>query len=100
MAFTQIITVEGADDATLHTLLAKWDAEQAGVAPGYQGCRVFADDATGRHLIEVDFSSEEEARRNEKRPETEAYAKELRQLITGEPQYLDLRQVCSTYPDR
>ena len=62
MAFTQIITVEGGDDQALHGLMAKWDGEQSGVAPGYRGCRVFADDATGRHLIEVDFSSEEEAR--------------------------------------
>lgn len=100
MAFTQIMTVEGAEDQALHQLLASWDAEQAGVAPGYLGCRVLADDETGRHLIEVDFSSEEEARRNSDRPETQQWAKELGELITGEPTYLNLRQVCSTYADR
>lgn len=100
MAFTQLITVEGAEDQALHELLAKWDAEQSGVAPGYQGCRVLADDATGRHLIEVDFSSVEEARRNNDRAETQAWAKELGKLIEGEPAFLDLRQVCSTYPER
>lgn len=97
MAFTQAITVEGADDQALHGLLAKWDAEQSGVAPGYLGCRVFADDAAGRHLIEVDFSSEEEARRNNDRPETQTWAKELGELVTGEPAYQNLRQVCTTY---
>lgn len=100
MAFTQIITVEGAEDDALHTLLAKWHEEQAGVAPGYQGCRVLADDAGGRHLIEVDFASEEEARRNNGRPETEAWGKQLQELIKGEPAFADLRRVCSTYPDR
>lgn len=97
MAFTQTITVEGADDQGLHSLMAKWEAEQSGLAPGYLGCRVFADDPAGRHLIEVDFSSEEEARRNNDRPETQAWAKELRELVSGEPTYRDLRQVCTTY---
>lgn len=99
MAFTQLITVQGAEDQALHDLCAKWDAEQFGVAPGYQGCRVFADDATGRHVIEVDFSSEQEARRNTDRTETQAWANELGALIKGDPAYLDLRQVCSTYPN-
>lgn len=100
MSFTQIITVEGAEDDALHTLLANWHEEQTGVAPGYQGCRVLADDATGRHLIEVDFTSEAEARRNNDRPETQAWAEQLHELIKGEPTFADLRQVCSTYPDR
>ena len=100
MAFTQIITVEGAEDQALHELLARWDADQSGVAPGYRGCRVFADDATSQHLIQVDFAAEEEARRNNDRPETETWAKELRELVRGEPAYRNLRQVCSTYGSR
>jgi hypothetical protein len=97
MAFTQIITVKGADDQALHELMARWDADQSGVAPGYLGCRVFADEAASKHLIEVDFSSEEEARRNNDRPETETWAKDLRRLVQSEPTYQNLRQVCSTY---
>ena len=97
MSFTQIITVDGADDGTLHTLLAKWDAEQAGVAPGYRGSRVLSDDAQGRHIIEVDFSSEEEAQRNNDRAATREWAEQLHQVITGQPVYTDLREVCSTY---
>jgi hypothetical protein len=97
MAFTQIITVKGAEDQALHDHLAKWDTDQAGVAPGYLGSRVLADDATGEHIIAVDFSSEEEARRNNDRPETAAWASTLHDLIEGEPEYRDLREVCSTY---
>lgn len=100
MSFTQILTVNGADDAALHTLMAKWDAEQAGVAPGYLGCRVLADDATNQHLIEVDFSSTQAAGQNNERPETRAWAQQLQEIIDGQPQYRDLRLVCSTYTDR
>lgn len=98
MAFTQLITVKGADDAALHELMAQWDSEQSGVAPGYLGTRVFADERNGRHVIEVDFSSREEAERNNARPETQAWAEKLRGLIADEPEYADLRTVCSTYP--
>jgi quinol monooxygenase YgiN len=98
MAFTQIMTVEGADEQALHDLVAKWDADQAGIAPGYLGARVLADQKTaGRYLIVVDFTSEEEARQNSERPETNAWAEKLRELADGEPTYLDLREVCTTY---
>ena len=58
---------------------------------------MLADDESGRHLIEVDFSSEEEARRNEDRPATQAFAEQLQERVDGEPSYTDLRQVCTTY---
>lgn len=98
MSFTQILTVDGADEQALHDHVAGWDAEQAGVAPGYLGARVLADtDQSGRYLIEVDFSSEEEAHRNDDRPETAAWAEKLRGLVDSEPAYRNLRQVCTTY---
>lgn len=100
MAFTQIMTVDVGDEQALHDLVAKWDADQSGQAPGYLGARVLADDGADRYLIEVDFSSEEEARRNEERPETQAWADELRELVRGEPSYRDLREVCTTYGGR
>jgi quinol monooxygenase YgiN len=99
MSFTQIIEVEGVgDEQALHDLVASWDSEQADVAPGYLGARVFADQgAAGRYLVEVDFSSQEQAQRNSDRDETAAWATQLRGLTTGEPSYRDLRQVCTTY---
>lgn len=96
MPFTQLITVEGARDEALHELVSRWDAEQTGVAPGYQGARVFAGD-DGKHHIEVDFSSEEEAQKNNDRPETQRWAEELSGLTAGSPAYKNLREVCSTY---
>lgn len=50
--------------------------------------------------FEVDFSSKEEARRNNDRPETQNWVKELGNLIKGDPDYLNLCQVCSTYTER
>lgn len=100
MGFTQIITVEGADEAALHELVAEWDTDQAGVAPGYRGARVLADDEAGQCLIEVDFTSEEDARRNNDRSETQSWAASLGELVSSEPGYRNLRQVCTTYGDR
>ena len=99
MSFIQIIEIDGVqDEKAVHEHLATWHAEQQGVAPGYQGCRVLADQrAPGRYLIEVDFSSEEEAKRNNERPETEAWAARTRELAGSEPMHRNLRQVCTTY---
>lgn len=96
MSFTQQIIVEGADEKALHDHVAKWDSEQSGVAPGYLGARLLADGG-GRHLIEVDFSSEDQARRNNDRSETAQWAEGLKRLTTSEPSYRDLREVCTTY---
>jgi quinol monooxygenase YgiN len=98
MSYTQIIEIDAAGDAEgLQDLLAGWDAEQRGVAPGYIGARLLADAATaGRYLIEVDFTSQEEADRNNGREETAAWASTLRELARGEPTYRDFEQVYAT----
>lgn len=101
MSFTQLIEVDGVDEQALHQHVSAWDSEQKGVAPGYLGARVLADEGTpGRHIIEVDFSSIEEAERNNERPETESWATKLRELAEAEPTYRDTRRVCTTYGDR
>lgn len=98
MSFTQIVTIEGADEQALHEHVSNWDAEQSGVAPGYLGARVLADqEREGRYHVIVDFSSEEEAQRNNERPETASWAQKLDELAEGEPRYQNLRQVCTTY---
>lgn len=93
MSYTQVITVEGADAGALRDHIAQWHSDQAGVAPGYVGARVLAEEGSGRHLIEVDFASEEEARRNNERPETAAWAEGLQRLVSGQPSYQNLHEV-------
>lgn len=88
MAFTQIMTVQADSSQPLAELLQSWHREQQGVAPGYQGSRLLADrDRPGRYVIEVDFASEADAKENNERSETQAWADKLRQAATGEPEY-------------
>ena len=97
MAFVQTIEVQAADETSLRDHLASWHAEQGGLAPGYRGGRILADeDNPGRFVIEVDFSSREEAGRNNDRAETAAWASKLRELTTGEPRYVNYRLVSAS----
>lgn len=97
MSFTQTMEVQASDERALHDHVASWHAEQAGIAPGYERARVLADaKQSGRYVIEVDFTSPEEAARNNERPETKAWADKLGELVTGTPGYRDFRLVCTT----
>lgn len=90
MSFTQMMAVQTHDPDRLRELLAGWHEEQFGTAPGYQGARLLEDRSRpGRWLIEVDFSSYADAERNNGRPETQAWAEELRALVEEEPAYDD-----------
>jgi antibiotic biosynthesis monooxygenase (ABM) superfamily enzyme len=98
MSYTQIMELTGVrDPEALQDHVAGWDADQNGVAPGYLGARVLADqDGADRFLVVVDFSSEEEARRNSDRSETSAWAERLRALADDEPTYRNLESVYAT----
>lgn len=97
MSFTQMMTVRTSDAQRLRELIDGWHRDQHGVAPGYEGARVLADRERPDHwLIEVDFSSEEEARRNNDRPETQAWSDGLRELVDGEPEYRDFELAYAT----
>ncbi|MDQ4098466.1 MAG: hypothetical protein M3144_11440 [Actinomycetota bacterium] len=101
MAFVQTIEVEATDEVGLRDHLAAWHGEQAGLAPGYLGARILAEEAApGRYVIEVDFSSREEAARNNERAETTAWAAKLAELVAGEPRFTDYRLVYPTSEGR
>jgi quinol monooxygenase YgiN len=88
MPFTQTMSVHVDAAEPLVELIERWDRDQRGAAPGYQGARLLADqDNGGRYLIEVDFSSREEAERNNERAETQAWAEKLKGFVQGEPEY-------------
>ncbi len=97
MAFTQTMRVKSTSAKQLTELMAEWHDNQSGTAPGYEGARLLAErDGSGELVIEVDFSSEEEAKRNNDRPETKAWAERLKQVVDGEPEYKDFEVVYST----
>jgi quinol monooxygenase YgiN len=97
MSFTQMMTVRTDDADRLQSLIAGWHDEQHGTAPGYRGARILSDrEQPDRWLIEVDFSSREEAERNNERPETAAWAQDLRDLVEGAPDYHDYEVTFTT----
>ena len=94
--FTQTISVRCDDPAPIIELLEQWDLDQASTdIMGYMGIRVLADRGNpGRYLIIADFgvvdpdvSAAEEAARNNERPETQATAARMAELVDGEPEY-------------
>jgi quinol monooxygenase YgiN len=97
MPFTQMMAVQTSQPDRLRQLMDDWHSEQLGVAPGYERARVLADrQASDRWLIEVDFASVEDAERNNDRPETQAWARKLRDLADGEPEYHDFELAFAT----
>jgi hypothetical protein len=94
--FTQTIAVRCADPEALVALLEAWDEDQAATdIMGYMGTHLLADRAQpGEYLIvaefgvvDLDVPAADEAARNNERPETQAWAARLRELIEGEPVY-------------
>jgi hypothetical protein len=94
--FSQTITVRSKDPAPIVELLAEWDRNQAtSDIMGYMGTRMLADrEEPGRYVIIADFgvvdpdvAAADEAARNNLRPETQAWAARLLELIDGEPEY-------------
>ena len=97
MAFTQIIEVQSDDVEAVEKHVFDWDRRQKGIAPGYQSARILADrNRPGTYLIEVEFDSEENADKNDARPETNEWASQIRTLVKRDPSYRNLAEVCST----
>jgi hypothetical protein len=94
--FTQTITIRCDDPQPVIDHLASWDAAQATAdIMGYMGTRLLADRAhLGQYVIiaqfgvvDPDVPAADEALRNNRRPETQAWAARLLELIHGEPEY-------------
>jgi len=94
--FSQTITVRCDDPAPIVEMLAEWDLQQAtGDIMGYMGTRILQDrENPGQYIIIADFgvidpdvSAADEAARNNDRPETQAFAARLLQVVRGEPEY-------------
>jgi hypothetical protein len=103
--FSQTITVRCDDPAPLIALLEQWDVDQASAdIMGYMGIRLLADRETpGLYLIVADFgvvdpdvSAADEAHRNNERPETQATAARMRELVNGEPEFRDYDELYRT----
>jgi len=94
--FSQSIAVRCDDPAPIVAMLAQWDVDQASTdIMGYMGTRLLADrEHPGQYLIIADFgvvdpdvSAADEASRNNERPETQAFAARLLEVVDGPPEY-------------
>lgn len=97
MTFIQTIHIETDDIQPVQDLLRTWHAEQAGVAPGYQRARLLADESRSQsYVIEVDFSSKDEAQANNDRPETATWAQKLEKSVRNTPTFTNHELVFTT----
>jgi quinol monooxygenase YgiN len=103
--FAQTITVRCKDVDGLVALLEEWDRNQAAAdIMGYIGTHVLRDRSDPDHfvivaefgVVELDVPAADEAARNNDRPETQEWARRMRELIDGEPVYRDYDEVYRT----
>jgi heme-degrading monooxygenase HmoA len=96
MNYTQTITLRTEQPDVIQAMLAEWDRQQATAdIMGYIGTHLLADrDEPGRYIIVAEFavvdpdvSAADEAARNNERPETQAWAARLLEVVDGEPVY-------------
>ena len=94
--FSQTITVRCDNPGIIVEMITQWDIEQAKTdIMGYMGTRFLADrDTPGQYVIIADFGvidpdvpAADEALRNNERPETQAFAARLLEVVDGEPEY-------------
>jgi len=94
--FSQTISVRSDNPEIFIEMLEEWDLAQAtSDITGYMGTRLLADrDNPGHYMfvaefgiIDPDVTAVEEAQQNNERPETQAFAARLREVIDGEPEY-------------
>ena len=103
--FSQTIVVRCANPEKIVESLREWDRNQAASdIMGYMGTRVLADrENAGQFMIIADFgvidpdvTAAEEAARNNSRPETQAWARNLLNMIEGEPEYRHYDEIYRT----
>lgn len=88
MKFSQHIIVNAVDEDALLNLVRE---DSAAVPPGLTALRLLRfRDKPGRYAIQADFDSRESAEKSDERPETQAWAKRLREMIEGDPKYENL----------
>ena len=103
--FSQTMTMRCDNPMWLVELAQEWDIHQAtSDIMGYMGMRLLADrDDPGRYVIIADFgvidpdvSAADEAQRNNERPETQATAARLRELVHGEIEFRHYDEIYRT----
>src|SRR5439155_26940624 len=88
MAFIQAISFTTSRIEEIKALGQAFDRDQAPSAPGFRGTRILKDrDRTNAYMVIAEFDSYELAMENSARPETDAFAKRMAELVEGEVTY-------------
>jgi hypothetical protein len=104
--FVQTITFRCTDPERLVELCAEWDRKQAEVdVMGYTGSHILAErERPGYYMIVAEFgvvdpnaSAEEEAKRNNDRPETQEWYQHMVALTEGELVYRHYDEIYRTW---
>jgi hypothetical protein len=103
--FTQTIAVRSHNPDAMVALIEEWDRNQAASdIMGYIGSHILADrDRPGEYLLVAEFAvvelgvpAADEAARNNDRPETQEWARRMREVIDGEPVYANYDEIYRT----
>ena len=88
MAFVQTISFTSSRIEEIGAMARDFEAGEAGQAPGYRSSRVLKDrDRENAYMIVAEFDSYELAMENSARPETDAFAKKMAELVDGPVTY-------------
>lgn len=91
MKLSQHIVVEATDGDALLNLIR---GDSGSLPDGITGVRLLRfRDKPNKYLIQVDFHSSDSAEAASRRPETQNWAKRLKEMSEGEPEYEDLNVV-------
>ena len=90
--FIQVIQGKTSRRQEVRQLSDSWVSENGGAAPGWLGGTYgFTDDDD--FFAVVRFESRDAAMENSQRPETDAFATKMRELMDGEPSFFDSDEV-------
>ena len=88
MAFVQTISFTTSRLDEMTAMEREYSREQGGQAPGYRSSRILKDrDRENAYMVVAEFDSYELAMENSRRPETDAFARKMAELVDGPPTY-------------
>ncbi len=88
MAFVQTIAFTTSRMDEIRAMSEEFEREQGGQAPGFRSTRVLKDrDRENAYVILAEFDSYELAMENSAKPETDAFARKMSELVDGEVTY-------------
>lgn len=88
MGFIQTISFSTSRVDEIRALAKEFQRGQGGAAPGFRGTKILKDrDRDSAYMVIAEFDSYELAMENSARPETDAFAKKMGELVDGAVTY-------------